>query len=73
MSTNPQDPSPEEIAQRCAEIQAGWTAAEHMKRLRCDLRPSHMLADGRMRTMDAEDYRIHHDERAAILQAMADI
>jgi len=32
----------------------------------------HTLADGRLSTMDAEDYADHHDARAAILQAMAD-
>jgi len=71
MAANP-DPTPAEIAELCLEIQRGWSEAERMKRLRVDLRPMHMLADGRLSTMDAKDYRIHHDERAAILQAAAD-
>ena len=71
MSTNP-DPTPEEIHLACLLIQAGWTEAERLKRLRSDLRPSRRLADGGLQGMDAEDYRIHHDERAAILQAMTD-
>jgi hypothetical protein len=29
----PADPSPEEIAERCAEIQAGWSEAERLRRL----------------------------------------
>ena len=63
------DPTPAEIAQRCAEIQATWTPDEKLKRLRSDLRPMHMLADGRLSTMDADVYTGHHDARAE-LQAM---
>jgi hypothetical protein len=66
------DPSPEEIRLACLQIQSEWTEAEKLKRLRCDLRPSFTLCDGRQQGIDAEDYRSHHDERAAILQAMAD-
>jgi hypothetical protein len=32
------DPSPEEIAERCAEIQAGWSEIERQRRLRPDWR-----------------------------------
>ena len=64
------DPSPAEITAACLEIQHGWTPEERMKRLRVDLRPAYTLADGRLRTMDAEDYRDHHDARAAILDTM---
>jgi len=67
-----EDPTPAEIAAACLLIQAGWSEAERMKRLRVDLRPVHTLADGRLSTMDAEDYADHHDARAAILQAAAD-
>lgn len=65
------DPSPEEIRLACLEIQAGWTEVERLKRLRPDLRPSHRLADGRMRAMDADDYAGHHETREE-LQAMPD-
>ncbi len=65
------DPTLEEIAQRCAEIQAGWSEAERMKRLRADLRPTYTRCDGERETMDADDYEGHHEARAE-LQAMAD-
>jgi hypothetical protein len=29
----PDDPTPEEIAERCAEIRAGWSEAERRRRL----------------------------------------
>lgn len=29
---DPTDPTPEEIAERCAEVQAGWTKAERARR-----------------------------------------
>jgi hypothetical protein len=35
---DPPAPSPEQIAARCAEVRAGWSAAEHRARLRPDWR-----------------------------------
>ncbi len=66
-----QDPTPAEIAHRCAEIQATWTEAERMKRLRSDLRPTYTRCDGVTETMAADDYEGHHDAREK-LRAMAD-
>ena len=61
------DPTPAEIAQRCAEIQATWTPDEKLKRLRSDLRPSFVRCDGELMTMDADVYEGHHDARAELL------
>jgi hypothetical protein len=36
--TRQADPSPAEIAERCAEIRAGWSEAERERRLRYDWR-----------------------------------
>ena len=60
MSKQQPDPSPEEIAERCAAIQAEWTPEERMKRLRCDLRPQVMTADGRLVDVSTEAYEAHH-------------
>jgi hypothetical protein len=57
----PNDPTPAEIEQLTAEIRATWTAAEKMRRLRSNQRPSVMLCDGRPMTMASEDYDRHHD------------
>jgi hypothetical protein len=70
--TATKDPTPEEIAQRCAEIQRGWSEQERMKRLRSDLRPSFVGCDGVAEEMSAANYEGHHDARAAILDTMAD-
>ena len=70
--TATKDPTPEEIAQRCAEIQRGWSEQEKLKRLRSDLRPSFVRCDGEREEMTAANYEGHHDARAAILQAAAD-
>lgn len=34
----PTDPTPEEIRQRCLEIQAGWTPEQRSSRMRADMR-----------------------------------
>lgn len=60
------DPSPAEIEQMTAEIRAGWTPAERMKRLRPDLRPMFTSCDGRELEIDAEDYDHHHEQRELI-------
>ena len=41
-------PTPEEIAERCAAIQATWTPAERMRRMRHDWRPLGITAGGDM-------------------------
>jgi hypothetical protein len=58
-----QDPTPEQIAAACLEIQAGWSERERMTRLRADLRPTHRLADGRRETMTSEVYDAHHERQ----------
>lgn len=65
------DPTPDEIQQRCAEIQQTWTEAQRLSRLRADLRPMVTLADGRPHDIDSETYNDHHDTREK-LQAAAD-
>lgn len=60
---SPRDPTPEEIAAACLEIQAGWTPAERMKRLRVDLRPTYQRCDGEHEVMSPADYENHHASR----------
>ena len=66
------DPTLEEIRLACLEIQRGWSEQEKLKRLRSDLRPSFVRCDGATEEMTAANYEGHHDERAAILETMAD-
>ena len=42
------DPTPAEIKKRCAAIQATWTPAERMRRMRHDWRPLGITAGGDM-------------------------
>lgn len=65
MATN-RDPSPEEIAAACLEIQAGWSEREKLSRLRVDLRPTFTVADGRQLEFDADTYNRHHAQREAL-------
>jgi len=60
------DPSPSEILERCAEIRKGWSADEHFRRMRADLRPSFIRADGIREDMDACDYDRHHSGRESL-------
>ena len=48
------NPTPQEIAERCAEIQAEWSPQEGLKRLRVDLRPAIQTADGRLVDVKAD-------------------
>lgn len=64
MSTTNPDPSPAEIALACAEIRSGWTASEHIKRMRPDLRPTFSLCDGERETMSGEAYGTHLEQGA---------
>ena len=59
-----QDPTPEQIAELCLQIQSTWSAQERMKRLRVDLRPTYMRCDGETEGFDAETYNSHHEQRA---------
>jgi hypothetical protein len=68
MAQNP-DPSPEEIAELCLLIQADWSPAERMRRLRPDLRPCFTLADGRQQDIEADVYNGHHEQRAELREA----
>ena len=55
MAQTTNNPTPQEIAERCAEIQKEWTPAERLKRLRVDLRPTVMTADGREVVANLDD------------------
>ncbi len=62
---NPQpnpDPSPEQIRDRCAEIQCTWSDEEHHKRLRVDWRPMYRGCDGERETISSEVYSEHHSQ-----------
>ena len=61
------NPTPEEIAERCLAIQAEWTPAERMKRLRVDLRPAYRACDGSMEEITVDAYDDHHSGREALL------
>jgi len=54
------DPTPNELASLCAEIQAGWSPDEKLKRLRADLRPTYQRCDGIRETMSSDGYDRHH-------------
>lgn len=60
------DPTPEEIAAACLEIQATWSERERMSRLRVDLRPTFTTADGRQLEIEAAAYNRHHDQHERI-------
>jgi hypothetical protein len=64
----PNDPSPEQIAAACLEIQAGWSPEERMRRLRVDLRPTYQRCDGERLEMSSEVYDGHHEQRAELLE-----
>jgi hypothetical protein len=68
MAQNP-DPTPEEIAAACLEIQRGWTAEEKLKRLRADLRPTYTRCDGETEAMTAANYDGHHRARGELQTA----
>jgi hypothetical protein len=57
MKTQPnqqRDPTPDEIRQVCAEIQAEWSPQERHRRLRADWRPVVCCGDGRHVDADLE-------------------
>ena len=58
MNTKP-DPSPNELALACLQIQSHWTSDERLRRLRSDERPMVRCADGRPVAMAADDYVTH--------------
>ena len=62
------DPSPEQIAAECLLIQATWSPAERMKRLRADLRPQYQRCDGVMADIDVDDYETHIDQHEALVR-----
>lgn len=64
------DPSPEEIARLCAEIQKTWSPREKLSRLRVDWRPSFMRSDGFPEAMPVETYDAHHEARAALQETI---
>jgi len=63
MSMKP-DPSPEEIAAACLQIQATWSPDERLRRLRFDERPMVKAADDRLVSVSAADYG-HHERRGS--------
>lgn len=62
------NPTPEEIRQRCLEVQSTWTEQERWSRLRADWRPTFTTADGQRKQIKPEDYERHHEERANIIE-----
>ena len=58
--TQPKDPTKAQIAAACKRIQAGWSPAECLRRLRVDLWPTVMGADGIPCDVTAESYEAHH-------------
>ena len=58
-----QDPSPDEIAERCAEIQLSWTPQERLRRLRADWRPMVKAGDNRLVDMTSDDLEAHHERQ----------
>ena len=54
------DPSPAEIAAACLQIQATWTSAVRLKRMRPDQRPSFRKVNGEAVTIDLAIYSEHH-------------
>lgn len=62
-ATMPRDnePTAEEIAERCREIQATWSEAERWSRMRSDWRASFIRCDNQRIEFDAEDYAAHSD------------
>ena len=63
------DPTPEQIAAACLEIQRGWSPQERLKRLRVDLRPSYRRADGVAQDIDAAAYERHHANHQRLEEA----
>jgi len=62
------DPTPEQIALACAEIQRGWSDRERMSRLRSDWRPQYRRCDGESEVMSPEVYEGHHERRQELQQ-----
>lgn len=54
------DPTPEQIAAACLEIQSTWSERERMSRLRVDWRPMFSRCDGEKLEIDAAGYERHH-------------
>ena len=66
MAETTNNPSPEEIAERCLAIQAEWSPAERLRRLRVDLRPAYRACDGSMEEITVDAYDDHHSGREAL-------
>jgi hypothetical protein len=54
------DPTPEQIAEMCLEIQRGWTDDEKLKRMRVDWRPTFVRCDGQRVELSLDCYDTHH-------------
>ena len=65
-STRRRDPTPAEIEAECLLIQATWSDAERLRRLRSDLQPYFRRADGRREDFSLEVYEQHHSQREAV-------
>ena len=63
------DPTPEQIASACLEIQATWTERERLTRLRVDWRPSYTRCDGEREMIDAASYERHHANHQRLKEA----
>ena len=60
------DPTQEEIAAICLEIQAGWTDEERLKRMRIDWRPAFVRCDDQLIDMDLKTYESHHQNHETL-------
>ena len=54
MSNTNRDPTPDEIAEVCLQIQSTWSPDERLRRLRADERPHVSTCDGRTLPVTAE-------------------
>ena len=59
MSQPKRDPTPQQIAAACLQIQAGWSPEVRLRRLRSDERPVVGTCDGRLLEVTAEGYAVH--------------
>ena len=55
------EPSPEQIAAICLEIQQTWTPAQRLERMRADWRPTITRVDGHVESISPQVYAEHHE------------
>ena len=60
------EPTPEQIAATCLEIQSKWTNAQRFERFRSDWRPTFTRADGHIENIAPDIYAEHHAAHEAL-------